>query len=266
LPQIKAAFSQVLGRQIQVHMEVVGKNTAQPSPTSQAQTQPATTPVQSQTFTPTQTQPNQTPKKPGFYNNSDLEPGFSTVPEVSQPLPTPNLSDPTSQTVATPTIEPVRGNRDRSNVQSKSAPTPTETTVNVTKKPNTAFVDESEAIAAAEKLAEMFGGTVVRDFDDSDSFATETVEQNDPTTLEVSNPIEDLPDIAEEIVEEQMLEPEIVEEQMLEPEIVEEEAIAPAPVASVPEPQPSADRRLSAAEEEQILRDVAGEEYGDLEF
>ena len=110
-------------------------------------------------------------------------------------------------------------------------------------------MDESEAIAAAQKLAEMFGGTVVMDFDDS-NFDRNTVDRNDRMIVEASNQVENFPKVSEEPIEQPA---------------IEQPAIAPQAV-SWPENGQSPEHPISMSEEKLILESLKGEEYGDCEF
>ena len=109
LPQIKAAFSQVLGRSIQVHLEVSGKSTAQASVSRQPQRQQATAQVDSQTATQTPVQ---------------ITAQRAPVPEISQNLP--KFCQPTRTTC--PTINSRQWSRQCTGKPNGSIPKTTDNT------------------------------------------------------------------------------------------------------------------------------------------
>jgi hypothetical protein len=116
-------------------------------------------------------------------------------------------------------------------------------------------VDESEAIAAAQKLADMFGGTVVKDFEDSDSFYRDRIEQSAGPMNDISLEVEDFSDIAEEVVETAA---------MPEPLSWAENGRFPQGIRFAE----SANNFMPIDDEDEakILSDLASEEFGEYEF
>jgi DNA polymerase-3 subunit gamma/tau len=263
LPQIKQAFAQVLGRAIQVHLEVSGSSatpapaTNQPVQVPFSKGQQPTAPVQpqavTQAFTPTAAPTATEPKiQPITQPTTQSVP----VPEVRSSLPT-QTSTQTTPPVLTATV--ANGQESVALTQSrtvaKPAIPPSNTPVNSPANHQVSrpqqptrmvYVDESEAIAAAQKLADMFGGTVVADFEDSDSFYRDRIEQSSEPMDEISLEVEDFSDAAEEVVE----------------------------TSAMPQPLSWAENGRSAnnfmptdeQEEAELLSGLVSEEYGGLEF
>ena len=274
LPQIKAAFSQVLGRSMQVHLEVSRKNTAQASPSSPAQRQQPTAPVQpqtpTQTATQTATQPAPTPQV-----SPRQDPGQS-LPDRSFPNQTPRPVQPS----------PIQGST-RSNVQAniKSAhpvqPPTTPNTPASESRPRSqpvtgGYGDESEAIAAAEKLADMFGGRVVKDFDDSnfdhntvdntvDNMVNNMGDRNDSMMLEVSHQSNNLPEVQQTPMPSPAIQPPAIQAPAIQAPAIQPQAIAQQATSS-PENGQSPENPISMSENDRILESLQGDEYGDIEF
>jgi DNA polymerase-3 subunit gamma/tau len=227
LPQIKAAFTQVLGRAIQVRLEVCGDSATAAPATSRSQRSLPTVPVQPPAATPAAKPPT---------------PQTAPVPEVRQSLPTQTLiQTPTQTTPLVQTVTVANGQRNVPLTQSVAVAKPANSTVNpsashqVSRPQQTTkvYVDESEAIAAAQKLADMFGGTVVADFEDSDSFYRDRIEQSAESMNDILLEVEDFSDITEEVLE----------------------------TAAMPHVMPIDDE-----EEAKILSELASEEFGGMGF
>ena len=261
LPQIKAAFTQVLGRAIQVRLEVSG-DSATPAPaTSQPQRSLPTAPVQPPAATPAATPAASITTQP------------APVSEVRQSLPAqrPTQTTPPVQTV---TVANGQGNAPLTqSTQSVAVAKPGAGAIvlrtavaNATVNPSAnyqvsrpqqttkVYVDESEAIAAAQKLADMFGGTVVTDFEDSDSFYRDRIEQSLEPMNDISLEVEDVSDMAEEVVETAA---------MPQPLSWAENGRFPQGIRFAE----SANNVMPTDEEEaKILSELEPEEYGEYEF
>ncbi len=158
LPQIKAAFTQVLGRAIQVRLEVSGDRATPAAATSQPQRSLPTAPVQPPAATPAATSPTPQP--------APVSAGRQSLPAQRPTQTTPSRPQSTTKVCTTKV-----------------------------------YVDESEAIAAAQKLADMFDGTVVADFEDEDNFYRDRIEQSSEPMNDISLEVEDFSDTVEEVVE-----------------------------------------------------------------
>ncbi len=227
LSQIKAAFAQVLGRAIQVRLEVSG-DSATPAPaTSRSQRSLPTALVQPPAATPAATPLTPTQTKP-------------SVPTVTVVSGQGNVPLTQSVAVAKPRIAKVNISANHQ----VSRPQP------ATK----FYVDESEAIAAAQKLADMFGGTVVKDFEDSDSFDWDGIEESADLVNGMSLEVEDSSDIAEEVVETTAMPQPL--------SWAENERFPPGRCAA------SANNFMPIEEEAEakILSELASEEFGGYEF
>ena len=256
LPQIKDAFAKVLGRAIQVRLEVSG-DSATPAPaTSQPQRSLPTAPVQPPAATPAATPPTPQP---------------APVSEVRQSLP---AQRPTQTTPPVQTVTVANGQGNVPLTQSVAVAKPgagaivlrtavaiatvnTSANYQVSRPQQTTkvYVDESEAIAAAQKLADMFGGTVVTDFEDSDSFYRDRIEQSSEPMNDISLEVEDFSDIAEEVVETAA---------MPQPLSWTENGRSPQGIRFAE----SANNFMPTDDEDEakILSELAAEEFGGIEF
>ncbi len=248
LPQIKAAFTQVLGRAIQVRLEVSG-DSATPAPaTSQAQRSLPTAPVQPPAATPAATPAASITTQP------------APVSAGRQSLP---AQRPTQTTPPVQTVTVANGQGNVPLTQPVAVAKPGIATVNpsanyqVSRPQQTTkvYVDESEAIAAAQKLADMFGGTVVADFEDSDSFYRDRIDQSSEPMNDISLEVEDFSDIAEEVIETAA---------MPQPLSWAENGRFPQGISFAE----SANNVMPIDEEEEaeILLGLASEEFGGMEF
>lgn len=233
LPQIKTAFAQVLGRGIQVRLEVLGGKETQAPATLKPQKSLPTTPVQSQhpqNFIPT-----------GTSVAASVAASITTQPtpvsEVRQSLPR-QMPSQTTPPVQTATVANGQGNV--SLTQSvATVNSPVNHPVARSRQPGKVYVDESEAIVAAQKLADMFGGTVVTDFEDANSFYPDIIDQT--AALDA----EDFSDVGDDVTEIATITPSL---------------------SGVKNP-PSTSNTINIDDEEaRINSELAAEEYGNLGF
>lgn len=229
LPQIKAAFAQVLGRAIQVHLEVSkGKETQAPATRKPQRSLPITQ-VQShpQSFIST-----------GTSMTASVAPSITTQPtpvsEVRQSTP--------SQT--TPPVQTTTFVNGQGNVSLTQVNSPVNHQVSRSQQTTKVYGDELEAIAAAQKLADMFDGTVFTDFEDSSSFDQDRIDQTAEPMNEISLDVEDFSDVGDDVIE---------------------IATITQSLSGVKNP-PSTNTMNTDDEEARINSELASEEYGNLGF
>ena len=299
LSEIQKAFDNVVGKRIPVYLEMSGKNTSQPSRSSQILRQQNKTQVRSQNSTQTSTQTSKQNTTQAIAHSPESSPNVSSPQDRGQNLSSKNLPAQTAQPLQTP-----NGNGQENVRASQTVRSPTKVEPDTTVDPLASspkhqsqgsmggYVDESEAIAAAEKLANMFAGKVVIVSKDSDPFYKGRVEDNSAMLVETSHQVEDLPDVPEEATPEEAIaqpldtgkvednSPMLVEtsnqgqdfSDVPEEMTLEEEIDQPIPQptmqqqVSLSDNQQLSENIISASENEQLLQQLQGEEYGDYGF